>query len=101
MDSDEYDGAKDAHDSYYAAVKELRRRFEMNELPAAKRVVHIGQCTLIDAALLIKQYTDEIEKLRAIKKAARSLVSRDDFWEHGNGIPGEYDDLVGALGEGE
>jgi hypothetical protein len=48
---------------------------------------------------------DEVASLRAaiddlnrIKRAALSLVTRDDFWRNAGTLPGEYDNLRDALG---
>jgi len=49
----EYNAAKDGHDSYYAAIEEKRRRKEWTDrLTAAKRVVFIGDCIMIEGDCL-------------------------------------------------
>jgi hypothetical protein len=44
---------------------------------------------------------EEAKRLGRIEHAARSLLSREDFWKNAGTLPGEYDNLVDALTERE
>ena len=49
----EYDPAQDGYGSYYVAIEEKRRRKEWTDrLTAAKRVVFIGDCIMIEGDCL-------------------------------------------------
>ncbi len=61
----EYDPMKDAHDSYYAAIEEKRRRKEWTDrLTAAKRVEFIGDCIMIQGDCL--EVMPQIGKVDAV-----------------------------------
>lgn len=42
-------------------------------------------------------FLQRVDALREIERAARSLLSRDDFWPSRHTLPGEYDNLRAAL----
>lgn len=84
----EYDAAKDAHDSYFLAIEEKRRREEFRARigAAAKRVEFIGNCVLIQGDCMDVMptlgkvdavVTDPPYGIKADEAAAKKMESLD------------------------